>query len=260
MTLVSEIISDAYRVGNLIGIGESPTPDEETEALRYLNRIVSSVFGAEIGDPLTAIPLGNSGIVRPTDYPIWGNEPDGEWFVPKNSRLILNLDESKDYYLHPNPDNGTRVAVQDIAGSLSGGPVTLYGNGRLIEGQPFVVLSVDHYDAQWFYRDDIGSWTKVSPLLGTDGFPFPEEFEDFFVAMLAGRLNPSYGTAMDVQTQEMLRRARNLIRARYRQSIPTCTDPAIFLAPRSSRERNWWNRPYGFGPAFGDAPWRRWPW
>lgn len=40
MALVSEIIKDAYREANLIPITQSPTLDEQTEALRLLNRFV----------------------------------------------------------------------------------------------------------------------------------------------------------------------------------------------------------------------------
>src|SRR5690606_6184664 len=101
MTLVSDIISDAFRQNNLTAVGALPTQDESDEALRYLNRLVSSVFGAEVGDPLTAIPLGKVNISRPTDFPYWNDDPGPEWFVPKNTRIVLNLDKSIDLYLHP---------------------------------------------------------------------------------------------------------------------------------------------------------------
>jgi hypothetical protein len=49
LTLVSEIITDAFRQSNLVAVGTTPTTEETTEALRYLNRIVKSVFGNEAG-------------------------------------------------------------------------------------------------------------------------------------------------------------------------------------------------------------------
>ena len=75
MTLVSEIISDAFRLSNITRVGGSPTSDQETEALRYLNRIVKSVFGNEAGENFLPFPIGDRGISRPSEYPGWTNTP-----------------------------------------------------------------------------------------------------------------------------------------------------------------------------------------
>lgn len=99
MTLIADLITDAYRQSNLLALGTTPSQLQQDEALRYLDRIVQSVFGIEVGEPLTAIPLGRQNISRPSGYPGWGNDPGGEWFVPKNTRLILNLDQSVTVYL-----------------------------------------------------------------------------------------------------------------------------------------------------------------
>lgn len=240
MTLVSDIIIDAFRQGNLIAVNYTPPQEEIDEALRYLNRIISSVFGAEVGDPLTAIPLGRSGIARPSHFPAWNEDPGNEWYVPKNTRLILNLVDQLNLYLHPMPDDGTRFAIQDIAGNLNTIPVTVYGNGRLIDGHQSVVLDTDGLDRQWFYRADTGNWITISPLEESAPFPFPEEFDDYFITMLAMRLNPSYGVALDQQSQVILQRARTQLRARYKQNVPMMPQPGTVLLTRTSRQSPRW--------------------
>ena len=174
MTTVSQIITDAFRQSNLIAVAASPTSDEQTEALRYLNRIVKSVFGMEAGENLVAFPLGDSGISRPSGYPWWGSEePSSDWFVPENTRLMLNLTAPLSIYLHPDPDDGARFAVEDVAGNLATYNVTVYGNGRLVDGSTSVTLSTNSTSDEWFYRADTATWSKYTSLDLVDTFPFP---------------------------------------------------------------------------------------
>lgn len=260
MTLVSEIITDAFRQGNLVAVGVSPTTAQTNEALRYLQRIVSSVLGNEVGDPLVAFPLGQNNISRPSNFPYWAENPGPEWFVPKDTRLVLNLESPVDVYLHPMPNDGTRFAVSDTSGNLATNTVTVHGNGRTINGATSVVLNTNGLDQEWFFRADTGNWVVVAPLLTTDTFPFPDSFDDFFVTMLAVRLNPAYGIALDEQSQLILQRARTQLRARYKQSIPVSPELGTVLLSRTSRDsRNWgWGRG-GYDqwqPSFGDYPGR----
>lgn len=259
MTLVSEIITDAYRQSNLLAITASPTAAQQTEALRYLNRIVKSVFGNEVGEPLTNLPIGSNNISRPSGYPWWDTVPDNDWFVPKNIRVNLNITEPLSLYLHPDPDDGSRFAALDVSGNLSAAPCTVYGNGRLIEGADSIVLNLDGLNAEWMYRADLGNWQKYAPLLNTDPFPFPEEFDDFFITLLAMRLNPSYGTALAGESQQMLARSRTQIRARYTQIIPTRAELALIRLPRVASDRDFWgNSDWLYNP--NDMFNKGWPW
>src|SRR3546814_16812570 len=95
MTLVSQIITDSFRKSNLIAIGTTPTAAQQTEALRYLNRMVKSVFGDEVGETLTALHIGALNIDSTSGYPWWDTVPDGEWFVPKNNRACFNVVASR---------------------------------------------------------------------------------------------------------------------------------------------------------------------
>lgn len=245
MTLVSQIITDAFRMSNLIAIGTTPTADEQTEALRYLNRIVKSVFGNEAGEQLAAFPLGDRNRSRPGGYPWYGEEPGNDWFVPKNVRLVLNLDSDVTVYLHPSPDDGSRFAVTDPSEILATNSLTVNGNGNRIETALSVLLNTNGLDSEWFYRADLANWAKYAPLVAADTFPFPEEFDDFFIGMLALRINPSYATMMDDQSSMMMTRSKSQLRARYTQNIPTPAELGLIRMSKMTADWYEWGRDYG---------------
>lgn len=244
MTLVSQIITDAYRQSNILAIGRTPTADQQVEALRYLERIVKSVFGNEAGDPFTAFPIGSKNISRPAGYPWWNTVPDNDWFVPKNIRVMLNLDSLVRLYLHPAPDDGSRFAAIDVAKTLGTYPCPVYGNGNTIEGQTSITLSEDGLDSEWFYRADLGNWQKYFPLSMDMEFPFPHEFDDFFIILLTIKLNPAYGTSLDPQSQLMFNRSKTQIRARYTQNIPTRSELALIRPAKVAADRDQWGNTY----------------
>lgn len=244
MTLVSDIITDAFRTSNLLALGTTPTSDQQTEALRFLNRLIKSVFGNELGEQLTAFPIGSTNISKPTGYPWWNTVPDGEWFVPKNTRLMLNLNQSIDIYLHPDPDDGCRFALNDVAQSFGDHPINVYGNGRLIESATSIALNTAGYEAEWFYRNDLANWVKYAPITLTDAFPFPEEFDDYFIALLAMRLNPTYGVQMDPQTKAGMDRSKVQMQAQYKQMVPQQSELALVRMPRTSQDRSLWGNSY----------------
>lgn len=247
MTLTNQIITDAFRQSNLLALGVEPTDAQKTEALRYLNRLVKSVFGNEAGDPLTAFPIGRNGINRPAGYPWYDITPDNEWFVPENTRLMFNLDRKNvELYLHPAPNDGARLGVKDASRNISEYPIVLSGNGNYIEGEASITLDEDGYEAEWFYRADLANWMKSSPLEEDTIFPFPEEFDDFFISMLAVRLNPSYGASLDPQSQVILDRSRSQLRARYTQEETALPELALLRPPRVSQDRDVWGTTYSF--------------
>ena len=259
MTLVSEIITDAHRISNILAIGEELGVNEYAEGLRYLNRIVKSVFGNEVGNPLQSFPIGRGHIERPSGYPWWDQVPSNDWFVPKNLRLMLNLTGPQPLYLHPDPDDGSRFAMVDVGNNLSTNPVTVYGNGRLFENQFDLTISTDGYDAEWFYRADLGNWLLCSPLALDSIFPFPEEFDDFFVTLLAIRINPSYGVEMDPQAKMIFDRSRSQLRAKYAQHIQVRSELALIRTARVAADRDRWGRGYWYYQpnAMFD---KGWPW
>lgn len=245
MTLTSEIIKDAYRQGNIIPIKATPSADQVSEALRYLNRIVKSSLGNEAGEPLESFPLGRSGIDRPSGYPWYNNVPDIDWWVPKNTRLMLNLTQPVTVSLTPVPDDGSRFAILDVARNLSTLPLTVHGNGRRIEGQEVMIFDVDGVDKEWFYREDLGNWMIYSPLSDETVFPFPEEFDDYFITLLAIRLNPAYGIALDAQSNLIFERSGRQLKARYAQHIQSRSELGLVRGAKTTQDRYQWGRDYG---------------
>jgi hypothetical protein len=217
MALVSEIIKDAFREANLIPITQSPTLDEQAEALRLLNRFVRSIFGNEAGDKLQSFAVGLGNVITTTTLPTFDFTTLN--YVPLNARLMVNITAATAVNLHPDPEDGSRIAVVDVSGNFNTFSLTLRGNGRGVDTATTAVLNTASLKKEWFYRADLGSWMAITNLGLNDVFPFPLEFEDLFVIGLATRLNPRNGVAIDEQAMMNFRRQRNLFRARYSQSI-----------------------------------------
>lgn len=215
MTLVSSILLDAYRESNLIAVDTSTlTSARETEALRRFTSLIASIIGWEAGENLKQWPVGTAGYVNPAD----DQRADVWRYPPVNSTLVLNLAVADTIYLPVNPSDGARIAVQDIGGNLATYNLTLNGNGRLVEAARTLVLSTNSLNRTWFYRADLGDWRRVTTLAATDDMPFPIEFDDMFIILLAMRLNPRYGRKMDAQTISYLKRMQAMFTARYAQS------------------------------------------
>lgn len=214
MTLASDIITDAYRESNIIPMGNSPNANQQTEGINRLNVLVLSTIGNEVGDALDDLNVG-------------GNYDQSSCItdsIPDNARLILNLSATKTLKLDPYPFEGQRLSFVDVAGNLATYPVTLSGNGRNIEGSASLVLNVNSDSRQWMYRADLGDWVKITTLIYTDEMPFPQEFDDYFITMMALRVNPRYGQVLTPETMLALKRSRNQIRARYHAWIQVRPD------------------------------------
>lgn len=205
MALVSDIITDAYRETNLIPMGSTPNSNQITEALNRLNPLVLSTVGFEAGEDLEDLNVGGS----------YDQSSLINTWLPDNTRLLLNLTEPVSYDLDPYPYEGQRLAFVDAGNNLSTNNVTLNGNGRNIEGAASLVLSTNGDARQWMYRADTGNWIKITTLASGDTMPFPTEFDDYFVTMLALRLNPRYGQSITPETLKILARAKSVLQSRY---------------------------------------------
>jgi len=260
MTTVSQIITDAYRQGNVIAIGTLPSAAQQEEGLRYLNRIVRSTLGNEAGEPLEAFPIGGNNIGRPTGYPWYQSSPDGNWFLPENKRMMVNATKATSIYLHPKPNDGARLGLSDLSGNLSTYPMTIYGNGRTVEGQISLTFNTDNIDYEWFYDDTTGNWARVVPLDDLNGtFPFPEDFDFYFICMLASTLNPAYNIQADAQSVMNYNRAKSQLRARYHNIIPVGSEDGLVRMPRTALDRDMWgNRWQYYDPNYAfifGVPW-----
>lgn len=225
MTLVLEIITDAFREADLIPITQVPTLEEQVEALRLLDRFLWSLLGNEAGDKLKSFGVGSLNVVSTNQIPAFNFSTPN--YVPLNSRLIANLEAATQINLHPNPEDGSRFAVVDAAGNFDIFNLTLNGNGRKIGASLTTTLNTASLTQQWFYMADTASWSPITNLALTDQLPFPREFEDLFVLGLAFRLNPRNGVATDETSLAHFRRQRNQFRARYSQKLPRDSEQGL---------------------------------
>lgn len=235
MTLISSLIADAYREANIIPLGRVPNDNQVTEALRLYNANVRSIYGGDAGEGLEDWPLGTYG--REAGYTL-PYTSDVVAHPAINLRLVANNTEAKTLYLTPHPQDGARMAIADPFGRLATYPVTLDANGRIIEGNPTLVLNTAGMFQEWFYRADLGQWVKISSLLSTDQNPFPDDFDTFFTIGLALRLNPRNGREMDPQTATVYKSERRQFVARYLQSRPLETDDSLSWPFMSTQSYN----------------------
>lgn len=217
-TLVTDIIKSALRETNLIPLGVTPTSDQQTEAFALLQSIVTSVLGNEMGENLNPFPMGTLDINSPAGYPWWSNQLPGNLFVQTNLRLMCNLTGDGFVNLHPIPHDGARMGLVDVAGNFATNEMTLFGNGRLIEGETEMTYNTNGETREWMYRGDLGNWVVVQPIALNGVMPWGPEFDDFFIIMLAERLNPRYGQIMHPASVERFKQVKTQFTARYSQS------------------------------------------
>ncbi len=230
MTTVSQLITDAYRESNLIAVNSSPTSPEQTEALRLLNRVVKSLFGNEMGDPLDTIPLGKGNTQTPSNVPFYMDDML-DYYVPKNTLLQCNLETPVTVRLDPSPQDGSRLHVVDASGNFATNSLTIYGNGRLIENSTNITVSINGLSRQWFYRNDLGTWVRLSDLELSDESPFPEEFDDLLIGQLSLRIAPRQGVSLSEATGATLQRLEKKFRAKYKQSQEVPSEHALTRLP-----------------------------
>jgi hypothetical protein len=217
VTTLRQIITDSLRESGIIQIGLVPDAEEFDEALRKLLNVIDSLFGNELGVPLEPVSYGDNGLSNP--YAINEDVSDAidSSYVPCNTRLMVNINSAKTVYLDPNPKDGSRFAVIDEGGNFATYNFTINGNGRKIEDANSVVVSTNSANKEWFFREDTGNWALVSELTANSQNPFPSEFDDFLITLLAIRLNPRYQVATAPETLEGFRRMRQQFRAKYKQ-------------------------------------------
>lgn len=218
MSLTADIITDAMRETNLIGANEYPNQRQQAEAMRLLNRLVSAVYGYDVGEALEDWMVGTAGIDELSNRG-W---TELNWRNPiQNSRILLNNTSPQTLLWPVAPDNGARMQIIDISGTLATYPVTIDGNGRLIEGDRVQLLVTNGLNTTWMFDAANANWVQVANELTVTGkMPFPMKFDDYFVIKLAARLNPRYGRSLSEESLARLAEQRDQLEAEYRQTRP----------------------------------------
>lgn len=240
MTLVREIVIDAYRESNLIGLGEEGDSAQGQEGFRLLNRIVAGIFGNEVGENLNdwVIP-GPYGLIT---------TPWLQW-LPPDIRLILGEGAGAQLFkLNPYPVNGDRIQLIDSGSGFAANPVTFQVQAAQFEGSSAdYVADTDGFNRTWIYRDDTSNWARILPLDPAGEFPFPNAYDDAFVQMLALRLNPRYQQELSNDSKIAMQRNMNQLKAFYSRTRVTPADLATIRLTQAGYG-GWCAGDYGGGP------------
>lgn len=228
MTTALAIVTQGYRESNLLAIRGTLTDEQVAEGLERLNALIASVFGFEAGTKLSEWPVGTStGTAE-----ISTSWTRADWqYPPQNVQLLVYSPAEETIFLPPFPDNGARIGVLDVLGQLSAFPITLDGNGKLVDNEFSIQIAIDEFGGEWFYRSDLASWLQLTSLLVDSEMPFPLQFDDLFQTLLAMRLNPRYGRSIDPQTKAILDRSMGQLRAMYRQKREVRAPEAVLRMP-----------------------------
>lgn len=232
MTLVSSIIRSAYRESNTVASAQANTSEEIAEALDRLQAVVLSAVGAEVGYIMEDWNIADTAYTRPSGVPVATSAMAG-FSVRPNSRLICNLAAALTLKLDPQPQDGQRFSAVDAKSNFGTYNLTLDPNGRKIEGTAGnLVLSANDTAKQWLYRSDLADWVILAPLTVDLEMPFPQDFDDYFIIMLAGRINPRFGQSLSAESTARLQQQQMQFVNRYTQSrlrsvpSPAASNPA----------------------------------
>lgn len=237
MTTATSLIQSAYREGNLIAVGTTPSTNEAAEALILLNNFILGIFGYEMGENLIdwLAPAPQRTAPVAANYPqmplvtlddtttmMFGSPGSSVWPYPPKNRRIVWGGVTQTVYFPEAPMDGSRMAVVQGSGAgdhgAPGNILTLDGNGRTIEASNTKTYTDPVSPRQWMYRADTADWIAVVALAAGDPCPFPSEFDDFFICALSMRLAPRYGKVTAVETQKMALTTLGRLKARYRQA------------------------------------------
>lgn len=230
MTQVQSLVVGAFREGNLIPVGTTPSTAELTEGLDLFNRLLLSTIGYTVGLRLRDWRIQEqqrTGTVS-RDYPLlpgsnYSRIPQYPLYPPANSRIVWDGSPVHAYF-PDRPQDGAVMAL--VAGSGAAqtdqGELTLDGNGLLIAGAETVeyenLAMVE--PVRWFYRADLGEWLEVAAQALSDDCLFPPEIDDLWVCSVSIRMAPRYGKEVGASTIARVKDMQTLLRSRYYQSEP----------------------------------------
>ena len=258
MTTASDIIKAAYRENNLIPINRDPTDAEKAEALPRLFGVSEALFGTVLGQflpdwPVPPVRTSSAAANYPLlPFDLQAMPPDVWANPPANVRLIAAPTAATTVYLQNDPRDGARVDLA-VTGDLSAHPLTLNGNGRLIEGAAAVTLDANPTTRRaWLYRADLAGWVALPPSFElTSEMPLPAEFDDYFIIALCARLSGRQGKEVPAASMGYLADVARKIKQRYTQ--PTVNLTTYFATCLRTRTGNLQDRTWvrGDGGLYG---------
>src|SRR5581483_4403697 len=190
MTLATAIIASAFREGNLIPVGQSPSTTQQTEALDRLNALVRGILGYKMGENLRDWLVPQPQRTAPVNanfpqfpgydqlYGVGTSFSNAVYPYPNNNHRIVYGGTTQTVYFPQKPNPGSQMAVVQATGAGDGGNtgdvLTLDGNGYFIQNPAVGAFgrtltftfnsgagSTPFAPARWFYRDDLAQWLAV---------------------------------------------------------------------------------------------------
>ena len=213
MTTLSEICISAFRESQTFDLERVPTTAELNEALSRLRNIIE----LHTRPPVQTIWLGRERSLKADRGQIIRDFTDLQENnpVPPDTYVNLLLDQAYEVKLPSSPGDGAVISFIDVAGTLGSHGLTIHGNGNNISGQPSITLDTSGSTTKLMYRRDLGEWRPIILLDGMSQMPYPTEFDDFWIIMLAMRLNPRYGKEVNQITLQIFNDVRSRFMSRY---------------------------------------------
>lgn len=236
MATVGDLVRAAYRQENLIAVGQTPTTGQLEEGVSRFNSIWRWLIGNKFGEKLLLWPVPpNPSVNEAREWPLLPRDeklPSDVWPYPQqNSMMVVNIGGPTTVYFKQNPSDGARMGLRNIGTSFATYPLTINGNGMLIEGASTLVLNTALTSPLlWFFRQDLGEWKRVTTLASTDDSPLPDEFDDFWRCAVALALCPMYGKDAQEMTALTYRAGLAAGVGRYAQNMPAATEPGNLYA------------------------------
>lgn len=225
MTLVGNIIEEAFREASLVTELQHPTPSQTEQAVERLQNIISQVYSFEGGEPLVEVRIGDEGVnIQPPLFEM--NE-----CIPSNSRVFLNHDSAKTLYLPQHPRDGARFQVIDVNSVLATSNVTINGNGKRIETAATLTLNTNALNRTWRYDAEVGNWVRITSIDLSSEMPFIAEYDDYFITTLACKLSSKYQAGLSPFTLREMEKQLSRMRAKFRQSTQMPSEFALRISP-----------------------------
>lgn len=222
-TIVRQVIEDAFAEIGDIQAGQSIDGDQAALGLRRYNALLGDLAGMGVGETLQDVDLAR--------YPNAWTYP----YTPVNVRMLVGAQSSRQLAFPYEPQNGSRFAIVDLDNSFASSPVTLSRNGRKIDGEAADLLcDTAGYNAEWFYRADLGGWLTVQEAEIGDNCLYADNCRDALALVLSARLSPSTGLGVSAEAASAITRGLGTLKARHRQKIVAWAESAILRTGRQS--------------------------
>lgn len=221
-----EIVTEAFRDGNLIPITASLTDQQLSQGLNKLNGFINNLYGFELGEQLRDWPLPPQNDaatqarfplepaderLRPTVYP----------FPPPNARILMGVRSRENLTMPQSPDDGARMEFVDI-NSNDPSEIVLDTNGRQFNGQTgTLILTPQELNGQrYLYRAELGNWRLIQTYTADmDVDALPDQFDDLLVLSVLDRIGPSFGRELTPPQNARRRRHLRQLQSQYYQTV-----------------------------------------